>query len=68
MRGRPSSRHEFGRLLLRGRETKVKAILALGLAGAIREAPRLARIREEKIDDGQASVFSDFPLDAEDAK
>jgi hypothetical protein len=38
------------------------------LAGAIREAPRLARIREEKIDDGQASVFSDFPLDAEDAK
>jgi hypothetical protein len=68
MRGRPSSQHEFRRLLLRGRETKVKAILALGLASAIREAPRPARIREEKIDDGQASVFSDFPLDAEDAK
>lgn len=68
MRGRPSSRHEFGRLLLRGREAKVKAILALGLAGAIREARRPARIREEKIDDGQDSVFRDFPLNAEDAE
>ena len=68
MRGRPSSRHEFGRLLLRGREAKVKAILALGLAGAIREARRPARIREEKIDDGQVSVFRDFPLNAEDAE
>jgi hypothetical protein len=57
MRGRPSSRHEFRRLLLRGRETKVKAILASRLAGAIREAPHLAGIREEKIDDGQASLF-----------
>ena len=68
MRGRPSSRHEFGRLLLRGREAKVKAILALGLAGAIREARRPARIREEKIDDGQVSVFRDFPSNAEVAE
>ena len=51
-----------------GGRTKVKAILALGLAGAIREARRLARIREEKIDDGQVSVFRDFPLNAEDAE